>query len=87
MLLPIRTLRRGPANRDVGAMPQLHLPQPGQTNLVVFVKNLHLPKSGIAFADADVLPQRVPLHQTGGPELRRGEEGGPMLSNHQVSPR
>ena len=40
---------------------------------------LHLPQP-----DAHVLPQRVPLHQARGEELRRREEGGRVLSHNQV---
>ena len=43
---------------------------------------LHLPQP-----DADVLPQRLPLHQARGKELHRGQERRPMLSHNHVSSR
>ena len=43
------------------------------------VPELHVPQP-----DADVLPQRLPLHQARRQELRHREEGGPVLPHHHV---
>ena len=43
---------------------------------------LHLPQP-----DAHVLPQSLPLHQTGGQKLRGGKETRPVLSHNNLSPR
>ena len=46
-----------------------------------------LPKLHLPQPDAHVLPQSLPLHQTGGQKLRGRKETRPVLSHNNLSPR